>query len=123
MDIRASVGASHDGPAARRPTHTSGFGWDIQLTSTLGSVLRLEAPRSRETGRGPVPDHRTRVVDPGPLGYEAFHPDDLSTADPNTHLPGDAMSGFNSAARGQANPFEGLYLDDFIIGFAERGER
>ena len=42
--------------------------------------------------------------------------------DPNTHLPGDAFSGFNSPARGQNNIFEGLYLDDFVIGFAERGE-
>jgi hypothetical protein len=30
--------------------------------------------------------------------------------------------GFNSPVRGQANNFEGFYLDDIIIGFAERGE-
>ncbi len=33
------------------------------------------------------------------------------------------MGGFDSPTRGQRNQFEGLYLDDFIIGFAERGER
>jgi hypothetical protein len=30
--------------------------------------------------------------------------------------------GFNSPTRGQNNAFEGFYLDDIIIGFAERGE-
>jgi hypothetical protein len=29
---------------------------------------------------------------------------------------------FGSAARGQNNNFEGFYVDDFIVGFAERGE-
>jgi hypothetical protein len=29
---------------------------------------------------------------------------------------------FNSAERGQSNKFEGFYVDDIIVGFAERGE-
>ncbi len=49
------------------------------------------------------------VVDAGPVG--------LSDA-----LPGDEYGNFNSNLRGQDNAYEGIYLDDFIIGFAERGE-
>ncbi|MHB8969228.1 MAG: choice-of-anchor L domain-containing protein [Pirellulaceae bacterium] len=37
-------------------------------------------------------------------------------------LPGDNWGNFNSNLRGQDNRWEGVYLDDFIIGFAERGE-
>ena len=39
-----------------------------------------------------------------------------------TELPGDVFGGFNNALRGQNNIFEGVYIDDIIIGFAERGE-
>jgi len=131
LDIHASVGAV--GTADQRRvelTHTSGFPWDIQFTTGLSSVLRLEAPQNI------VKQHEDllrivghAVVDPGPLGYEALVPlaDDMADNNPvpmrlGTHLPGDAMGGFDSAARGQNNRYEGLYLDDFIIGFAERGE-
>ncbi|WP_254512034.1 dockerin type I domain-containing protein [Anatilimnocola floriformis] len=44
----------------------------------------------------------------GPFGFEAA-------------LPGD-NGGFRSNARGQNNAFEGVYVDDFIVGLAERGE-
>ena len=37
-------------------------------------------------------------------------------------LPGDSWGDFNNNLRGQDNRWEGIYLDDFIIGFAERGE-
>jgi hypothetical protein len=37
-------------------------------------------------------------------------------------LEGDIFGAFNSPQRGQANTFEGVYIDDIIIGFAERGE-
>jgi hypothetical protein len=42
-----------------------------------------------------------------------------------TSLPGDEFGGFfssNASLRGTANAFEGVYIDDIIIGFAERGE-
>lgn len=83
------------------------------------------------------------VVDAGPLGFEA-----INNVDPvffynqegvNVALAGDVLSypfydpftmaglpnrrvGFNSPVRGQNNANEGFYLDDIIIGFAERGE-
>jgi hypothetical protein len=34
----------------------------------------------------------------------------------------DLTGNFNSAERGQRNEFEGFYVDDIMIGFAERGE-
>jgi hypothetical protein len=37
-------------------------------------------------------------------------------------LPGDQFGSFNSNLRGQNNADEGVYIDDIIIGFAERGE-
>jgi hypothetical protein len=37
-------------------------------------------------------------------------------------LPGDAFGNFTSPERGQNNDFEGFFIDDIIIGFAERGE-
>ena len=49
------------------------------------------------------------VDDPGPFGL-------------TDSLPGDAFGNFNSPRRSQLNMFEGIYIDDIIIGFAERGE-
>ena len=49
------------------------------------------------------------VDDPGPFGL-------------TDSLPGETWGGFNNNLRGQDNAWEGIYLDDFIIGFAERGE-
>ena len=49
------------------------------------------------------------VTDQGPLGLTNF-------------LYGDLFGGFNSNQRGQDNAFEGAYVDDIVIGFAERGE-
>ena len=48
----------------------------------------------------------------GPFGWEADLPGDLT----------DAQGGMASPLRGQNNNFEGVYLDDFVIGLAERGE-
>jgi hypothetical protein len=58
------------------------------------------------------------VTDPGPLSLvdslDLDIPSDVN--DPLLRL------GYNNNRKGQANLFEGVYLDDFIIGFAERGE-
>lgn len=37
-------------------------------------------------------------------------------------LPGDAYGNPRSIERGRANDFEGFYVDDIIVGYAERGE-
>ena len=39
-----------------------------------------------------------------------------------TSLPGDSFGAFNSNVRGQNNAHEGIYIDDVVIGLAERGE-
>ncbi|MCD4726962.1 MAG: hypothetical protein K8R46_04840, partial [Pirellulales bacterium] len=57
------------------------------------------------------------VDDPGPLPYANWLPGD--TPDP---LPDGWTDGFNNIARGQDNAHEGFYLDNIMIGFAERGE-
>ncbi len=49
------------------------------------------------------------VVDRGPFGL-------------SDSLPGDTSGNFFSNLRGQDNAYEGIYLDDFIVGFAEHGE-
>ncbi|MCU0979611.1 MAG: PPC domain-containing protein [Pirellulaceae bacterium] len=124
LDVQASAGASRTADQRRvELVHTSAFPWDIQFTSDDGAAFALEMPQEViKQDKDLLRIIGVSVVDPGPLGYDSVHPDDLFTVDPNTHLPGDAFSGFNSPARGQNNVFEGLYLDDFIIGFAERGE-
>lgn len=62
--------------------------------------------------------NQLRVADPGKLGLsrQAGNP-----ADPS-RLAGDTFGGFGSALRGQNNRVEGVYIDDIIVGFAERGE-
>jgi VCBS repeat-containing protein len=52
-----------------------------------------------------------RVVDPGKLGLSR---QGVSSSD--------IFGGFGSNLRGQNNRFEGVYIDDIIVGFAERGE-
>ncbi len=51
------------------------------------------------------------VLDPGPLA-------------PGFVLPGDyLLTNFSDRAfQGRNNAFEGIFIDDFVIGFAERGE-
>lgn len=49
------------------------------------------------------------VSEPGPFGL-------------TTRFTGDSFSAFNQPARAQSNNFEGVYIDDFIIGVAGRGE-
>ncbi|MGV2334613.1 MAG UNVERIFIED_CONTAM: hypothetical protein LVR18_11030 [Planctomycetaceae bacterium] len=52
------------------------------------------------------------VTNPGPMGH-------------TTGLPGDGFGGYfssNPSLRGMNNLFEGFYIDDIVLGFAERGE-
>ncbi len=54
------------------------------------------------------------ILNPGPFGLPLFIPD----------LPGDYLitNLRTRADQGRENNFEGVYIDDFVIGFAERGE-
>ena len=58
------------------------------------------------------------MFDEGPLPFDRFHPGD-SIGNPYTDV---APDNFLNNTRGQSNNFEGLYIDDIIVGFAERGE-
>jgi len=52
------------------------------------------------------------VTNPGPMGH-------------TTGLPGDGFGGYFQSfpsLRGMNNLFEGFYIDDIVLGFAERGE-
>ncbi|MCU0870776.1 MAG: pre-peptidase C-terminal domain-containing protein, partial [Pirellulaceae bacterium] len=74
------------------------------------------------------------VMDAGPLGLSG--PSDPATAIANSGLFGDRFGAFDISAgvdgqitpatpgalRMQNNQFEGLYIDDILIGFASRGE-
>ncbi len=75
----------------------------VRLISTGASV---------NTGTDKFIDFVGGVPQRGPFGWEAILPGDLS----------DAQGGMASNLRGQNNNFEGVYLDDFVIGLAERGE-
>ncbi len=63
------------------------------------------------------------VIDAGPLGLSS---EDLSRDDPYANsdggLPGDVLGAYNSTLRAQNNNHDGVYIDDIVIGFAERGE-
>ncbi|MCA9048851.1 MAG: hypothetical protein KDA89_09000, partial [Planctomycetaceae bacterium] len=53
----------------------------------------------------------------------AFSPNsDNPTNDPDLQTPQDEYGNLNDIRRGQNNNFEGFYIDDIIIGWAERGE-
>ncbi|WP_425617171.1 pre-peptidase C-terminal domain-containing protein [Anatilimnocola sp. NA78] len=82
-----------------------------------GDLIRLVS--------SPTGPQRTIDIDPftlipyrGPLGWEAALPGDQADTPPGNLL----LNGFRSNLRGQNNNFEGIYVDDFIIGLAERGE-
>ena len=124
LTITASAGAASTADQRRvELSHDIGFPTDITFTPDADGDLRLETPTDvikQEEDLVRIIGHS--VVDPGPLGYDGVVLEDIFTADNNTHLPGDSMGGFHSEGRGQNNRYEGVYLDDFIIGLAERGE-
>jgi VCBS repeat-containing protein len=62
--------------------------------------------------------NQLRVTDPGKLGLSRQAGAPGSTS----RLAGDIFGGFGSPLRGQNNRVEGVYIDDIIVGFAERGE-
>ena len=61
-----------------------------------------------------------RVTNPGPLGLEEALAGDQFGAFQTSGPP--AITQYPGALRGMDNAHEGVYIDDLIIGFAERGE-
>ena len=102
----------------------------IALAEHLGGGQAEAFPASNET----VQIVHYGIGDPGPLGLSG--PSDPRTAVPGSGLFGDLFGGFGLSAGPngvvtdqtpgalgmQNNRFEGVYLDDIIIGFAARGE-
>ena len=99
--------------------HTSGFPSDITYTPVDFALGTVPPPLSVQVTNDVVKQDEDllrmighTVQDPGPVGLDRA-------------LPGDPFGVFHEsdpAPRGQNNNHEGLYIDDIIIGFAERGE-
>ena len=60
------------------------------------------------------------VTDPGPLGVEDYLAGDEFGAFTTSGPP--SINRYPGALRGMDNAHEGVYIDDIVIGFAERGE-
>ncbi|MFV1964650.1 MAG: GEVED domain-containing protein, partial [Pirellulaceae bacterium] len=121
FDIQASVNQSR----LVTLVQTAGLPSDITFTATQfqlgGQPLKMQASNDivkQDEDLLRMIGHD--VVDRGPLGLDE-------------RLPGDAFGVFNTriddpadpsygAPRGIDNAHEGVYIDDIIIGFAERGE-
>ncbi|MEO8493491.1 MAG: GEVED domain-containing protein, partial [Planctomycetota bacterium] len=100
---------------------------DIDLGTTPLDVLQNTSAQRAEIS--PIKQHQDllriidhNVDDPGPLGFEGgLLPGDAAPFNP-FGVTGIDRVGFADPQRGQFNNAEGIYLDDIIIGFAERGE-
>ncbi len=96
-----------------RPVVVDASMLDTQVRDVIQQALADEFAKG-VTEAFKVRDNVVRVIghtvlDSGPFGLTDF-------------LPGDSSGNFFSNLRGQDNRWEGIYLDDFIIGFAEHGE-
>ena len=98
-------------PAERYTLHVSVAGHAVNARGTANPLVvdRFNIKTSGDLVR--IINHY--VTNPGPMGH-------------TTALPGDGFGGYfdtvNTAQRGTNNAFEGMYIDDIIIGAAERGE-
>lgn len=114
-----------------------GFTW--YPLATNNSVLDAELPEYLSTSAYASFDARQRVQElfDNTGGWRQARVDlmefagfddiqirfDFSTAGTmNEGTPGDEYGNFSSVQRAQQNDFEGVYIDDIIIGFTERGE-
>jgi hypothetical protein len=121
-NIQVSTGAP-GGPDQRRVVIE---GPDVTLTSTVPGLILELASSTAIVNNNVLKQHEDllrviswAVVDnfDQAIGLETPEPDGDQGA-----LEGDIFGNFNSPERAQANNFEGVYFDDIIIGFAERGE-
>ena len=110
LDVSANIG---DAQRRVELTHLSLLPTAIEFTDGTGG-LNLELPIG-DVNNDIVKQHNDllRVIghtvdDAGPLGLA-------------NSLPGDTAN-FNEPVRFQDNDHEGFYIDDFVIGYAERGE-
>ena len=123
VPIHADMSADEVALEIRRGLATSLGSGDPQGIPGFGNVVRVLG---------------SQVIDPGPLGLSVtgfFDDEPLFDFDRNG-LDGDLFGAFSASTladgqtnadfpgflRGRDNAFEGVYLDDIVIGFAERGE-
>ena len=106
------------------PGTTGGYELTIVLPTGAKVPLAMEAPVNLfKTSKDLIHIVGHDIIDQGPLGADTgpLSGDKALYGNPFGVLGANRV-GFNDPARGQNNNFEGVYLDDFIIGFAERGE-
>lgn len=114
-----------------------GYSWS--LLATNNSTLNAELPRYLSVSSNASPDPRQRVQelydntggwrqarvdlsDFAGYGYIEIRFDFSTSGTMSQEAPGDQYGDLSSAQRAQQNNFEGAYIDDVMIGFAERGE-
>ncbi|MCA9196580.1 MAG: pre-peptidase C-terminal domain-containing protein [Planctomycetales bacterium] len=105
---------------------------DIHMTDedvawALRTALATEFGSGDPTGiigyNDVVKIHGHDVFDTGPLGWDFFLDGDDTQAFNASTRPDGTIDNFSPGfLRGLDNLFEGVYIDDIIIGFAERGE-
>jgi len=109
--------AAFDGLNLANPTSSP-----LLTSDPNGTTIKLD-DRTGDTIGGTQPFMRVfgvSVTDPGPL----FHSNVLQGDDTSKNYGSTARANnrFFDYRRGQNNNYEGWYIDDIIIGFAERGE-
>jgi hypothetical protein len=121
--IRAALDTARNGRGLKITTQMDGTtrvnleGPFVSVDTTLApalSVNRAGDSIAAHDGIIYIVDHT--ISDPGPFGFDAS---DLTQSGDST------FGAFNASGpilRGMDNVFEGVYIDDIIIGFAERGE-
>ncbi|MCA9144379.1 MAG: tandem-95 repeat protein [Planctomycetales bacterium] len=83
------------------------------VSRAVGNIIKQEKDLIRVIGH--------TVNDRGPLGFDnALQGDQFGSVADRLPLP--TINDRTTAARGFSNIHEGIYIDDIIIGFAERGE-
>ncbi|HPU07206.1 MAG TPA: GEVED domain-containing protein [Thermogutta sp.] len=115
--LASSPQAAFDGLNLANPANSP-----LLTTDPNGTTVKLD-DRSGDTLGGTEPFMRifgASVTDPGPL----FHSNVLQGDETSKSYGASARANnrFFDFRRGQNNNFEGWYIDDIIIGFAERGE-
>ncbi|MDW8077799.1 MAG: GEVED domain-containing protein [Thermoguttaceae bacterium] len=94
-----------------------------ETTVKLDERFLSSQPSSNNTGLSRVEPlirvYQYGVTSPGPFRYSDVLEGDTTN---KSYGSGNNANRFQNFRRGQNNAFEGWYIDDIIIGFAERGE-
>ncbi len=94
-----------------------------EVVSTTGAGVQHVNPYETTIKRDTALGYSMRlfgydVTSPGPLGYSDALTGDVT----NKTYPGDSNTRYRNVNRNRENHFEGVFIDDLIVGFSERGE-